>query len=80
MNPAKSRLPIGGIRTFTIQRVRTITGSGVVLHFGTNAFILANKDGTPERSLDDAGYQRIVDAIVQPAEEIPNVSPKIGQA
>lgn len=68
------------VRTFQIQRVRTRTGSGVVLRFGVYEFVLVAEDGTPVRTLDDEGYRRIVAAIVQPAEEIPTVSVKEGQA
>ena len=51
------------VRSFTLQRVHTLTGDGVRLLFGPYAFVLIHKDGTPERSLDVAGVDRVIDAI-----------------
>lgn len=73
-------VPLRGVRSFEIDRVRTRTGSGMVLTWGPHVFVLANKDGTPERSLGDAGYQQVLNAIVMRIEEMPSVSPKEGTA
>lgn len=51
------------VRSFSMRPVRTLTGDGVCLIFGPYTFVLINLDGTPERSLDKAGYQRVVEAV-----------------
>ena len=51
------------VRNFSMQPVRTLTGEGVCLIFGPYTFVLISLDGTPERSLDKAGYQRVVEAV-----------------
>ena len=51
------------VRSFALQRVPTLSGEGVRLIFGPYIFVLVNRDGTPERSLDKAGLQRVVEAV-----------------
>lgn len=51
------------VRSFVMQPMRTLTGEGVCLIFGAYTFVLVNRDGTPERSLDKAGFQRVVEAV-----------------
>ena len=51
------------VRNFSMQPVRTLTGNGACLVFGPYTFVLINRDGTPERSLDKAGFQRVVEAV-----------------
>ena len=51
------------VRSFALQRVPTLTGEGVRLIFGPYVFVLVHRDGTPERSLDKAGFQRVVEAV-----------------
>ena len=51
------------VRSFALQPVRTLTGEGVCLIFGPYTFVLVNRDGTPERTLDKAGFQRVVEAV-----------------
>ncbi len=72
--------PITRVRSFEINRARTITGSGVTLKWGVYRFVLVNQDGAPERTLDDAGFQHVLDAIVMRFEDTPSVSPKEGRA
>ena len=67
------------VRNFIFQRVRTVPGSGVRLLFGSYAFILVNNmDGTPERTLDTAGVERILKAVYRMPKE-PPVSPPSGR-
>ena len=64
------------VRDFTFQRVRTVTGSGVRLLFGSYAFILVNNmDGTPERTLDAEGVKRILRAVYRMPKEKPIITP-----
>lgn len=51
------------VRSFRMQPMRTLTGDGVCLIFGAYTFVLLNRDGTPERTLDKAGFQRVVEAV-----------------
>lgn len=60
------------VRNFTMQPMRTLTGDGVCLIFGPYTFVLINQDGTPERSLDKAGFQRVVEAVFRVDEKAPN--------
>ena len=65
------------VRNFSMQPVRTLTGEGACLIFGPYTFVLINRDGTPERTLDKAGFQRIVEAIFVVGEDVPG-SEKVG--
>ncbi len=63
------------VRDFIFQRVRTITGSGVRLFFGSYTFVLVNKDGTPERTLDTDGVERVMLSIYKVPKEKPIIAP-----
>ena len=57
------------VRSFTMQPMQTLTGDGVCLIFGPYVFVLINRDGTPERTLDKVGFQRVVEAVFVVGEE-----------
>ena len=59
------------VRNFSMQPVRTLTGDGVCLIFGSYTFVLVNRDGTPEHALDKAGFQRVVEAVFMVGETPP---------
>ena len=65
------------VRSFRMQPMRTLTGDGVCLIFGSYTFVLVNRDGTPERTLDKAGFQRVVEAVFVVGEDVPG-SEKVG--
>lgn len=73
-------IPTGGIRSFSIQRVRTRTGSGVRLRWGNYVFVLINPDGTPERSFVDADFEKLMLTMFRPVEQVPTESQKEGNA
>ncbi len=57
------------VRNFRMQPIHTLAGDGVCLIFGSYTFVLVNRDGTPERTLDTAGFQRVVEAVFAVGED-----------
>lgn len=61
------------IKSVHVERVRTMTGSGMRVRWGPYHFTLVGMDGTPERTLTDEGVCQVLQAIFKFKPEEPAV-------